>query len=492
MRPRTALVIALMFLAAVPLVARVGGGESYSGGGGSSGGGSSSGGGDGGGGELLIHLIRFLFWLTVNYPAIGIPVDIVVIILVIKYMKSKGAAKETTVFSAAATAVPGKKPSADLSALSRFDPNFSEAVFTDFCYSLYAKAHQARGEKKLENLAPYISPAARDALVRLGGGWVGGIVIGSFKVSEFRGIDTPTVTAVVDFESNYTEMRAQTSKRFYVRERWTLERRRDILSPTPAHAKAEHCPSCGAALKTRTDGACDYCGQRVVDGSFNWFVRAIEVRERSERPPNLIGHAPERGTSLPTRYQNNFREKWAAFLARHPEFDARAFEQRVRLIATELQAAWTARDWERARAFETDALFSIHRYWIDEYKRQRLINVVDNYTFDRIEPVKIVSDTFYDAITVRIYASGHDYTVDESGHVVSGSKSEPRVWTEYWTLIRGRASKKPVTTTRNCPNCGAELKVSETGVCAFCGGKVTSGDFDWVLSRIEQDESYAG
>jgi hypothetical protein len=30
------------------------------------------------------------------------------------------------------------------------------------------------------------------------------------------------------------------------------------------------------------------------------------------------------------------------------------------------------------------------------------------------------------------------------------------------------------------------------GVCEYCQGKVTSGEFDWVLSRIEQDEAYRG
>jgi len=44
----------------------------------------------------------------------------------------------------------------------------------------------------------------------------------------------------------------------------------------------------------------------------------------------------------------------------------------------------------------------------------------------------------------------------------------------------------------NCPNCAAPLKVNNAGVCQFCGGKITSGEFDWVLSKIEQDESYAG
>jgi hypothetical protein len=30
------------------------------------------------------------------------------------------------------------------------------------------------------------------------------------------------------------------------------------------------------------------------------------------------------------------------------------------------------------------------------------------------------------------------------------------------------------------------------GSCEHCNAKVTSGEFDWVLSRIEQDEAYAG
>jgi hypothetical protein len=44
----------------------------------------------------------------------------------------------------------------------------------------------------------------------------------------------------------------------------------------------------------------------------------------------------------------------------------------------------------------------------------------------------------------------------------------------------------------NCPNCGAALKINRAGVCEYCQGKVTSGEFDWVLSRIEQDEAYRG
>jgi hypothetical protein len=110
-----------------------------------------------------------------------------------------------------------------------------------------------------------------------------------------------------------------------------------------------------------------------------------------------------------------------------------------------------------------------------------------------MQPVKIVEDAFYNAITLRIGAQGYDYTVDEAGKIVAGSKNNLRRWSEYWTFIRNRQAKPiAMRADLNCPNCGAPLKVNHAGVCQFCGGKITSGEFDWVLSKIEQDESYGG
>src|SRR5712692_8304593 len=62
-------------LFATEALARVGGGQSYGGGGG--------GGGGGGAGAIVYLLVRFLLWLTIEHPVIGIPLDIIVIALVI-------------------------------------------------------------------------------------------------------------------------------------------------------------------------------------------------------------------------------------------------------------------------------------------------------------------------------------------------------------------------------------------------------------------------
>jgi hypothetical protein len=108
----------------------------------------------------------------------------------------------------------------------------------------------------------------------------------------------------------------------------------------------------------------------------------------------------------------------------------------------------------------------------------------------RVEPVKVDADAFYEAITVRMWAQGRDHTIDDNGHVVAGSKTNVRQWTEYWTFIRTRGGS--ASSQRPCPNCGAPVDKGATGICPYCGGKLSGGDFDWVLSRIEQDEVYAG
>lgn len=94
----------------------------------------------------------------------------------------------------------------------------------------------------------------------------------------------------------------------------------------------------------------------------------------------------------------------------------------------------------------------------------------------------------------RIYASMKDWYKDKTGKVIGGDPNRVRRFSEYWTLIRrveaaGRVSNDPA----KCPSCGAPLdKINRAGVCEYCGGKVISGAFDWVLAIITQDEEYTG
>src|SRR5262245_31045294 len=138
---------AWLLLLPVEIIARVGGGQSYGGGSRSSGGGG--GGSDDGGAIvwLIFEAVRFLMYLTIEYPAIGIPLDIIVILGVAYYFKRRSTAR-TSFSSIVPPVVPNARPNEaerSLARLRKFDPNFSQIVFTDFLYALYAKAHDARG-----------------------------------------------------------------------------------------------------------------------------------------------------------------------------------------------------------------------------------------------------------------------------------------------------------------------------------------------------------
>lgn len=499
----TSVIVVSIFLFGIVLfsteaLARVGGGQSY--GGGSGGGG---GGGDGGGAGALIYiLVRLLIWLTFEHPAIGIPLDIIVIGLVIYWFRRRTRQEMTITaavpqLDAASTAMQQQGVQRSFNQLRRFDPDFSEIIFIDFCYALYARAHEARGRgaKALDDLSPYLSQPARAALLQQNPKLkaVEGIIVGAMQVTSVRGLDTPTVTIDVQFDANYTEIVNGNQMTYYVVDRWQLERKRDVLSPTPEQATALHCPRCGAPLQKDTNGACTFCGTKIESGEFQWYVRSVSTLNREARGPLLTGNVPEVGTRNPTILQPNFPAVRAAFEQNNPSFDWADFQARARMIFNELQEAWSSLKWERARPFETDNIFQMHRYWIEAYKRQGLRNALDQCQILAMQPTKIKVDAFYNSITLRIFARGYDYTVDQSGKVVAGSNKNLREWSEYWTFVRySKAKPAAARADLNCPNCGAPLKVNAVGICEFCGGKITSGEFDWVLSKIEQDESYAG
>lgn len=465
-------------------VARVGGGQSFSGG--------HDGGGGGGDIGFILQLLWWLLELCIDYPAIGIPLVILIIVWI--WWASKNSDKPKPYSSAAPVAeAPSTVPSS-LARLVKYDPNFSEISFNDFIYALYGKVHEARGRG---DLLDYTSYAAESALKNLGPvppeiKDVTGVIVGAASIDDVTDPDVAdTVTIEVTFEANYTEVAADGAENaYYVVEYWSFERRRDVLSPKPDQITALHCPKCGGGLEKTDDGRCKYCGVKIVGGDFAWYVTDIDVDKKESRGPLLTSDVPEEGTDLPTVYQRDYKLALISFGTKNPDFSKERTENRFKTIFLELQKAWSTLNWEVARPYETDCIFQMHRYWIEAYKAQNLRNVLDQIEIGSIEPVKVQSDTFYDAITVRIFASMLDYTVDSAGKVVCGSNSKPRSFSEYWTFIRGRGAKENANDPKTCPNCGAPLSVSMAGVCSHCGGKITTGEFDWVLSKIEQDESY--
>jgi hypothetical protein len=230
----------------------------------------------------------------------------------------------------------------------------------------------------------------------------------------------------------------------------------------------------------------------VDNGRFDWYVKRADLRESRGVPPALTGTVVEQGTDDPTVVSPGAEEGLASLVQEDPA-QAEGLPARLSLIFTELQKAWAAQDLATVRPFVTDALFQYLQYWVDAYRSQGLRNQLADARIVKTQTARVTRDAHYDAVTVRVWATGRDYTTDGQGRVVGGSSTRERPYSEYWTLARGVAARgRPPRTDLTCPACGGPLAITMAGHCEHCGSHVTAGEFDWVLSTIEQDDSYSG
>jgi len=497
-RPSLALLWLAILLPALA-EARPGGGQGYSGGGGS--GGSGGGGGDGG---LIFLLVRLLIWLIFNHPLIGIPLTIAVIIGFVRWNKNKGSRQMGwDSMPTRAQAPPQRQPSQDLEVIRTLDPDFSIVLFDDFVFALYARAHQARANQRdLDALTPYLSQPARTGLAQRPpvGTPVTAVIVGALRVLDVRlpgppagPTPDPRVCVTLEIESNLTLGAAGREITQYVKERWRLVRGANVRTKPPQQVQSFHCPNCGAPFEPTGSDRCQYCGEAVSNGRFDWTVESITPIAIEARPPALTGTVQEVGTNWPTLFHPDLPTRRTDLLRDDPTATDEALAARLRLIYDDLNKAWTNLDLTPVRPYVSDGLFDYLQYWITAYKSQGLRNVLDGMRMTEVTLTKIVRDRWYDALTYRIWGTGRDSTLRvATGEVVGGNPKTDRAYSEYWTLIRGAGVRGAPHTDKTCPNCGAALDTNMAGECAHCGAKITSGEFDWVLSKIEQDDSYTG
>lgn len=496
--------------------ARPGGGESYSGGRSSSGGGSSG----GGGGAVVFELVYWAIRLVFAYPAIGLPLLAIAIGYVI-YSAShqhrnkdwdSGPAVELAPADDAAQA-DERPPAAELDELRRIDPGFSPVVFEDFAYRLFATAQRARhSAEALATVAPYVAAAARAELAARGTGRPAlQVVVGamrSYRVelpdpsqpadARVASGDPPgdaaqarRVRIGIEYEANI----ATAERTEYTVERWLYSRDAAATSKPPGAARKFPCPNCGAPWQAARSGTqvCASCGQAVDNGRFDWVVEQISVLATQDRPPSLTTEVPERGTDLPTYRDPEVDTAWQSLTRDDPQLSEPALTARLQMIYAQLNQAWSNADLRPVRGLVSDGLYDYLTYWVEAYRAQGLRNVLAEMRMTHTAFARVTRDRYFDAITVRIWATGKDYVVRErTGEHVRGSRHHDRAYSEYWTLIRTAHRTAAPVTTAVCSNCGAPLQIAQSGECEHCGAHLTAGEFDWVVSKIEQDDSYVG
>ena len=185
----------------------------------------------------------------------------------------------------------------------------------------------------------------------------------------------------------------------------------------------------------------------------------------------------------------------AGILTRDPGFNEGQFLQQASQAFVTTQYAWSDQDLTSCRPFISDGVHERFDLYIGMQKVEGIRNRMKDVSVTGAQVVAITTDTHYDTIHVRFTARAISYNESlTSGRRVSGnSDTVPITFTEIWSF-----SRRPGVQTRqgasllqgSCPNCGEILHIADRAQCTACQAIVNSGEHDWVLSEITQDEEW--
>jgi predicted lipid-binding transport protein (Tim44 family) len=267
-------------------------------------------------------------------------------------------------------------------------------------------------------------------------------------------------------------------------ERWTFARSATARTPVGGGVVASRCPACGAELQLTLDGACAHCRAPVTNGTVDWVVSEVQSAA-------YVGYSSDSSLAVAAA---TVAEGVAGLQVADPSFSLDAFQTRVKGAFLALQDAWCRQNLDSGRAYLSPGAYFAWRAQLDALAAEKRRNVMENLEVRSIQPIQVIHGRVFDDLTVRINAAAADYEVDADGRTVFGDRSV-RPFTEDWTFQRSVGAltlNKPGTLENNCPCCGAPVSLNQIGECRYCKAAVASGKFDWVVSRIEQDDGLAG
>lgn len=207
------------------------------------------------------------------------------------------------------------------------------------------------------------------------------------------------------------------------------------------------------------------------------------MTRRRNNPYRTVNTTPEVDASQSRIYVDKMK-------ALDPNFSEEKMLSWAKDLFVKLQNAWTARDWEPMRPFETESLFEQHKSQVQGYIDTNRINVMDRIAVNYATIYRFRQEGDRDILEIALKSTMKDYIIDATTkQLLEGSKTQDRVSVYKMTFERKTGVLTPEGSaeikTTNCPNCGAPTEITSAGKCEYCGSVITTGANTWVLSGLE-------
>ena len=457
---------------------RAGGGEGYGGGGGGGGSGGGSSDSDG-----IFWLIYVLFELAIDYPLIGVPLIIAIVIFCIyAYRQGQSGYVSHTIRRAEALQASTERERA-LAAIKARDPQFDEQQFLARASQAFLKIQAAWSKQDLSAVRPFISDGIRERFsfqfnMQQALGYrnqLDNVVV--------RAAQTAVIVSDPQFDTIHVEFRAaaedyrvdvKTGQRVgspsvaaeFV-EYWSFDRRPGAQTLARAGSIEGHCPHCGAPIDIVDRVQCTSCRSIVNSGEHDWVLAEI-TQAREWRVPDDEARIPG----------------LADLKAADPAFCTQHIEDRVSVMFWRLRAAEFCGDVAQVAPVASVEFRTLFASRLATESPRRFSQ---DPAVGKVELVEAVRDEAngFDRLQVVVRWSG---IVCEGDPRVSFREVYAKaIRTQAFSLIRRLGAKsrsEGAFSSASCSQCGAPIAVSNESACPFCGTSLNDGRYDWVLDSV--------
>ncbi len=460
----------------IPAWARGGGGEHYNSGNSNN---NSSGSGD-------ISLLFDLLFLVVRYPALGVPLLLLVVGYSL-YVRSKSGDGSTRkaldrIEEQQRTSVSAADVHGWVGKLKARDPAFDLLALFDKAKKLFLEVQLAWFKRDLTSTRPFLSDASfqrlrtqlkllqaqgiRDALADV---LVHDLqIIGLEQSPWFDTVhirvkasmrDTDVPAGFSDDQARAAAAKVQPSQFVEV---WSFVRKPGAQTKIAEDLYQGLCPNCGAPFAGGAANSCQSCSAIVNSGNYDWVLAEItQGMEFVRNDAGVEGLAKARQND-PGLNSEMLEDRASLCFWRWVEAQSLENPNALAKIAT-------AEFQEKVRA-EAQALKAQGRRKVF---LECAVGVVQTRVVQPVEGQELAH------IEIRWSAR---YGIGPIGEKPPALPTVPQRW--VFTLSRKAGARTHVETgmaTDRCPQCNAPCSDSASTSCEFCGTVLASGDRDWVL-----------
>ncbi len=236
---------------------------------------SSSSGSSSGGGSSLLGLV-------------------IVVVIIIIVLRSKGKGKPTG--GSGAASGPAQMPQGEidngLAKLKEQDPEFSREAFLERVSNMYVQLQDAWEAKKWEPIRIMMTDALYNQFKRQLDEYIRNnqtnhvdrIAVLSSQIIGYRQDEANDIikvllkTRIVDYVVNDADgslVSGDRSREKFMTYEWTLIRAKGVKTAHDQGVNQVNCPSCGAPMSINQSGQCEYCGNVLTSGQYDWIISAI-------------------------------------------------------------------------------------------------------------------------------------------------------------------------------------------------------------------------